>query len=369
MLFFWCMKKILFIITFLLVSFVLRAQNVDFSNFDYVEASSLTMVGKVMPTPNPYHLVDTTLYKSFTEEEKSQVRLSAGLAVAFKTNSRYIVIYTDFALASVDLTDGTGTMGRGYCMYIKKDGQWIFAAAEKLSMYHLTDTMLLGTRMSSDEKECLLYLPLSSEENSIQIGVEKGSYIEAIPNPFRHCIAVWGSSYTRGTSSSRPGMGYIQQLSRHTGLHLPIVAGNGQAKLQPYFADLMGDVEADAYLFDVFSNPTAEQIKERLFPFIEKVRSAHPGKPLIFQQTIRRERRNFDLVEEASEQAKMDMADSLMSIAVKKYKDVYYIRPNATDKRHLAVVDGIHPDNYGYYLWSKSIEKPLLRILRKYGIK
>ena len=78
---------------------------------------------------------------------------------------------------------------------------------------------------------------------------------------------------------------------------------------------------------------------------------------------------DFTYTEEASEQAKMDIADSLMSIAVKKYKDVYYIRPNATDKRHLAVVDGIHPDNYGYYLWSKSIEKPLLRILRKYGIK
>ena len=38
---------------------------------------------------------------------------------------------------------------------------------------------------------------------------------------------------------------------------------------------------------------------------------AHPGKPLIFQQTIYREKRNFDLAEEKKEQAKMDMAASI----------------------------------------------------------
>ena len=27
------------------------------------------------------------------------------------------------------------------------------------------------------------------------------------------------------------------------------------------------------------------------------------------------------------------------------------------------------PDDYGYYCWSRSIEKPLLRILRKYGLR
>ena len=30
---------------------------------------------------------------------------------------------------------------------------------------------------------------------------------------------------------------------------------------------------------------------------------------------------------------------------------------------------GIHPDNYGYTLWAKSIEKPVLKILKKYGIR
>ena len=39
--------------------------------------------------------------------------------------------------------------------------------------------------------------------------------------------------------------------------------------------------------------------------------------------------------------------------------------PNADDGSHEWSVDGTHP----YYLWTRSIEKPILRILRKYGIK
>ena len=63
------------------------------------------------------------------------------------------------------------------------------------------------------------------------------------------------------------------------------------------------------------------------------------------------------------------MAEKMMKEAVKKYKDVYFIHPNATSATHDASVDGVHPDNYGYTLWEQSIEKDVLNILKKYGIK
>ena len=72
---------------------------------------------------------------------------------------------------------------------------------------------------------------------------------------------------------------------------------------------------------------------------------------------------------EKNEYAKQEMAAKVMKEACKKYKNVYFIKTNATDKRHETSVDGTHPGDYGYTLWAKSIEKPLLRILKKYGIK
>ena len=115
---------------------------------------------------------------------------------------------------------------------------------------------------------------------------------------------------------------------------------------------------------------TPEQIKERLFPFIEKVQAAHPGVPMIFQKTIYRESRNFNTGSDKSEGRRMEVVDSLMNIAVKKYPDVYFVTATcATAPNHETSVDGTHPSDYGYTLWAESIRKPIMKILKKYGIR
>ena len=218
-------------------------------------------------------------------------------------------------------------------------------------------------------KECMLYLPIYSEEYSVKIGVQEGAVLESIESPFRHRIGIFGSSYTQGISTSRPGMSYPMQLMRMTGLQLLSLGCSGNCKMQPYFADVLCDADVDAFIFDCFSNPDAKMIEERLFPFIEKIQAAHPGKPLIFQQTIYRESRNFSLSAADKESKKQAMAEKLMKEAVKKYKDVYFIQTNATNEIHSTSVDGIHPSDYGYTLWAESIRKPVVKILKKYGIR
>jgi hypothetical protein len=257
----------------------------------------------------------------------------------------------------------------GFDLYIRKDGEWLWAAACCPAPRNPQAPMDLIKNMAPGVKECLLYLPIYSELTSVKIGVEEGRMLVPMESPFRHRVAIFGSSYTHGISTSRAGMSYPDQFTRHTGIQMLSLGCSGNCKMQPYFAAVLEDVDADAFVFDAFSNPNAKMIEERLFPFIERLQAAHPGKPLIFQQTIRRERRNFDTAVEATEAAKQHMADSLMKIAVKRYKDVYYIKPSASTPLQESSVDGIHPDDYGYYCWSRSIEKPLLRILRRYGIR
>ena len=164
-------------------------------------------------------------------------------------------------------------------------------------------------------------------------------------------------------------MSYPMQLMRWTGIQFLNLGVSGNCKLQPYFGAVLCDAEVDALVFDAFSNPSAKMIEERLFPFIEQIQKAHPGIPLIFQQTIYRERRNFNQTVEKNESEKQEMAARLMKEACKKYDHVYFIQTNAADANHKTSVDGTHPGDYGYTLWAKSIRKPLLRILKKYGIK
>ena len=339
-------------------------------NYTFTEASSLTMVGKLMPdTPNPYHRVDTVRFKGFTKTENKQVRMSAGLAVAFKTDSKTITVKTKYLDRGFPTNTG-GLAARGYDLYIKKDGKWLWAASKVTADQKPDDNVVLLGNLDGSMRECLMYLPILSEEESIKIGTEEGSTIEAIENPFRHRIGIFGSSFTHGISTSRAGMSYPDQLSRMTGLQFLSLGCSGNCKLQSYFADVLCAADVDAFVFDSFSNPTPEQIKERLFPFIEKVRAAHPGIPMIFQQTIYRESRNFNTSSDRNEARRMEVVDSLMSIAVKNYPDVYFVKTTcATAPNHETSVDGTHPSDYGYTLWAESIRKPVTKILRKYGIK
>lgn len=339
-------------------------------NYTFTEASSLTMVGKLMPdTPNPYHRVDTVRFKGFTKTENKQVRMSAGLAVAFKTNSKTITVKTKYLDRGFPVNTG-GLAARGYDLYIKKDGKWLWAASKVTADQKPDDNVVLLGNLDGSMRECLMYLPILSEEESIKIGTEEGSTIEAIENPFRHRIGIFGSSFTHGISTSRAGMSYPDQLSRMTGLQFLSLGCSGNCKLQSYFADVLCAADVDAFVFDSFSNPTPEEIKERLFPFIEKVQAAHPGIPLIFQRTIYRESRNFNTSSDRNEARRMKVVDSLMSIAVKNYPDVYFVKTTcATAPDHETSVDGTHPSDYGYTLWAESIRKPVTKILRKYGIK
>ena len=364
------MKRTLLILSLVLCSIAALAQTPKDVKIVFTEASDLNLIGKIhKETPNPYHRVDTVKYKGFTTGENRQVRCPTGLAVLFKTNSTVITVQTDWGWEY----SSVATMPiayRGYDLYIKKDGKWIYAESGATKHGKKGEQNLVIIRnMDDSEKECMLYLPIYSEVYSAQIGIQEGAYIEPLESPFRHRIGIFGSSYTQGISTSRPGMSYPMQLMRMTGLQLLSLGCSGNCKMQPYFADVLCDAEVDAFIFDCFSNPDAKMIEERLFPFIEKIQAAHPGKPLIFQQTIYREGRNFSRSVDEKEGAKQAMAEKLMKEAVKKYKDVYFIQTNATDQMHSTSVDGIHPSDHGYTLWAESIRKPVVKILKKYGIR
>ena len=89
------------------------------------EASTLNLIGKPFEsTPNPYHRVDTLVYKGFNRTENRQLRCSAGMAVLFKTNTRNIQITTRWGY--VYSSHSTMPISyKGYDLYIKNaNGKW-----------------------------------------------------------------------------------------------------------------------------------------------------------------------------------------------------------------------------------------------------
>ena len=185
----------------------------------YTEASDLTLIGKIIVTPNPYHRVDTVKYKGFTKAENLQVRCPAGIAVLFRTDSPSITVRAEGDF-SYQANNTMRLASHGFDLYIRKDGEWLWAAACCPAPRNPQAPMDLIKNMAPGVKECLLYLPIYSELTSVKIGVEEGRMLEPMESPFRHRVAIFGSSYTHGISTSRAGMSYPDQFTRHTGIQM-----------------------------------------------------------------------------------------------------------------------------------------------------
>lgn len=361
------MKKFVFAAA-LLLSALFGASAKSDIKWVKVEASSLNLVGKAFFTPNQYDRIDTVRYKGFDAAENRMCRYPAGLAVLFRTDATDIGVSLDLG----ERSSASYRSYRGVDLYIMKDGKWTWAGMNDFAADHQDASRIKNVvnHMDKSLKECIMYLPICAEVKSCKICVPEGAYIEPMASPFRHRIVFHGSSFTHGISTGRAGMSYPMQFMRRTGLQVIPLGFSGHCKMQPYFADVLEDIDADAYVFDTFSNPGAQTIRERLLPFIERMVNAHPGKPIIIQQTIYWEGENFNLKRREEFVTRRAVADSLMKIAVKQYKDVYFITPDAAlHDGESSTADGVHPNDNGYTLWERSIEEPILKILKKYKIK
>lgn len=369
------MKKRLFFVVLLVLSFTV-AMGAEKPKINYTDAQELTFLGKMCQTTNPYHRVEVDNYDDMNAKEKQLLRYPSGEMVVFETDAPEIWVKAVYGKHGANLSMPQ-TAAYGFNLYIQKDGEWWWAASkvnkdgkDKEGKPTLNRPLRIIANMDKTSKKCLLYLPLYAEISELNIGVPEGYEIKKSENPFRHRIAIFGSSYTHGSCASAAGMTYPAFLSRQTGLYLCSFGMSGNSKLQKFMGDILGETKAEAYIIDAFSNPSITQIGERIRPFIEAVRKNNKKAPMIFLRTIYREGRLFDLKAEKKEQDRIEYVDAIMKDICKEYKDVYFVDvDNQTGTNHLTSADGVHPYSWGYKLWADAIQQPILDILAKYGIK
>ena len=350
------------------VSWVMNAQETR-----YYDASKLTVIGKAIPTSKDFTRIDTSAYRFNDSVIEEYACHSTGLAVLFATDSPFIKArwQTSDKNASENMT---AIAQKGLDLYIRQNGEWVFAGVGRPMMSkgpeYASHASTIVKSMAPGRKECLLYLPLYDRLDSLFIGVDDKSYIEPLDNPFRHRIVIKGSSVTHGLAASRPGMSYAARFGRDNGFYCFNLGFSGMSKLQKEYAEYLADIEADAFIFDAFSNPSAEIIHERFDAFVDIIRAAHPDVPLIFMQTERRESRNFDTWREDFEARKQAAAEKEIRERMKTDKHIYFIpSDDFLGKEHIATSDGSHPTDLGFTYMLESISPKILKILRKYGIK
>ena len=117
------MKRFAILAAFIILHTFSQAQTKCATRF--VNASDLTLIGKVFnDTPNPYHRIDTCIYKGWTPWQNFLVRCYAGIATVFRTDSPTISVKASYGELYTGQTTNilshkgfnlytTGTCGRG----------------------------------------------------------------------------------------------------------------------------------------------------------------------------------------------------------------------------------------------------------------
>lgn len=294
---------------------------------------------------------------------------ATGLYVTFKTNSSNIS--ASWSIVPHRMRDNMPIiMQRGLDLYTKIDGEWRYVQASRIPCDPAITSYnkLLAKRLPKEEKEFMLYLPGWSEVKSLQIGIDEDATIEGTPSPFRHKVIVYGSSITHGAAASRAGLTYTAIMSRNLGIDFVNFGFAGLCMMQTEFLEILKSCEADAFLFDTFSNPSAKVIEARLPKFVEGLVKAHPGKPLIFMQSAIPLETCVDPGKQAKRKLRFDTAARIMKVLQKQYKDVYFLDvPNVTGKD--GSVDNTHPNDLGFHRFVKAYQPKIAKILKKYGIK
>lgn len=357
------MKNFLILQIFIFIGFSIFAQKPKKPPIVYTDAISLTLIGQAFPLKNSFYRIDTSAHSNFPTPVKRLLTYSAGLAVCFKTNSPRITAKW-CVTNSKPSNNMTPIVNKGLDLYIRRDGIWEFAGVGRPDA--VCNEFVLAENMENAEKECMLYLPLYDEVKSLSVGIDSGYQIISGKDPFIKRVAVYGSSVTQGASASRPGMAYPARLSREMGINFMNLGVSGNGKMEKEVADMVADIQADAFVLDCFANPSPEQIAERTAYLVKTIRNKHPHVPIIMIQSIYREIGNFNLaIREMVRKQNENTLKEYQKLKQNGIQNLYLIRgENLLGKDHEGTTDGTHPNDLGFDRMLQIIVPEMVRILQ-----
>ena len=295
-------------------------------------------------------------------------RDSAGIAARFVSDSTELHCKWALNDAQLEMSHMPATGVSGVDLYVRDDsGSWRWLACPRPNQQSMSAKLVSG--LAPGSREYMLYLPLYNGVMSCEIGVAQGAKLTPAPKrPAARSkpVVFYGTSITQGGCASRPGMPHPMILGRR--LDRPIInlgfSGNGRMDLE--FADLLGELDASAFVIDCLPNMNGQAVAERVVPFVEKLRSHRPETPILLVED--RSFTNAFLL--PSKRAHHDASRKALKAGFEELKgrgdqNLHYLKGDDLLKNE-DTVDGSHPTDLGF-VRQADIFEPVLRPLLSAG--
>ncbi|MBP5236031.1 MAG: hypothetical protein J6128_00595 [Clostridia bacterium] len=215
-------------------------------------------------------------------------------------------------------------------------------------------------------EDVTLWLPGKEQIENVEVSFDDDSVHVEDPTPYRFSKAVfYGSSITEGNFSSTPANDYVALLSRWFDLDFYNLGFNGSARGEQVMAEYISMLKDEMIFFvcDYDENaPNPEFLEKTHEDFFKTIRRNCPDLPVLFLS-----RPDFYLWS-SSDECRNVIYRTYSRARARGDKNVYFVDGEkmfgtVRDDRYLCTVDGVHPNDLGFYRMASAIRPVMARIL------
>ena len=286
---------------------------------------------------------------------------AAGARVCFRTNATSLTVKMQLATMTVDV---------GMSIYACQSA-FVFAGERKNARFlglvapesYETLSCEATFEKSPVTEDVTIFLPRNEIVENVEVEIPDGATVES-PTPYAYAkpILFYGSSITEGGCSCNVSNAYNAVLSRRLDFDYINFGFSGSARGELPIADYIASLDISAFVLDYDHNaPTVEHLQNTHEAFYRRIRERKPDLPVLM---LSKPKVRYD----EEDKACRAVIRTTYERAKANGENVFFIDGEtffAGQDADLCLLDGVHPNDLGFYRMALTIEPILKEILLK----
>lgn len=203
--------------------------------------------------------------------------------------------------------------------------------------------------------EYILFFPLYNGVSELKIYLDSSAKLYE-PEQYRDVapILYYGASIDQGGCASRPDCSYPAMISKWNNIDYINLGFSGNCKGEQMMAEYLSGVDCSLFFMAYDGNVSVDHLRETHFRFYETYRRGRKDVPIIFMSVP-----CFDNYPDTEDRREI-LRQSFAKAREQGDNNVYFIDGETLfgkEDREICTVEGIHPNDLGFYRIAKVIYK------------
>jgi len=290
---------------------------------------------------------------------------TAGGRLRFVTDSDCVAIRTVQHTKHL-MTHMTFVGSSGFDLYVRCDDRDVFCGSFLPPLDREDGYESVLNFPTRSLRQFTINFPLYDGVDGLELGLRRDAVLQPAPDyRIKTPVVFYGSSITQGGCASRPGNSYEAMLSRWLDFDYVNLGFSGNAKGEAEMAQYISKLDMSALVIDYdYNAPDADHLRRTHEPFFSIIRQSRPELPVLIlpnsHNTVWPEKRRTlkerrDIVRQTFENA-----------CAAGDRQVYWMEGSdfsASFDGPEGTVDGVHPNDLGFYCMAKTIRPVLAQML------